>query len=312
MKKIIWILLTNCLLIQLKAQQESLRMVYPFLPLAINPADAGAKGVASLTGIYRKKPLFQNTGLITSSQQYFSFDMPIRKESFGIGFLAFNTDQSFGIPTGGISSNLGLVGILSKDFFLGRDKHIRLGANVGLNQFPIRAGLGSTVMGASWGLGATFLAEDFSLGLSIPTINLANLSWQSSNPIYGKMSYVIHLQGDNALKVGTLMRYISTASTSQIKTDFNGVFWYKEKLGIGIWYQNTGSELGNEAMLGSVEVPLGHFRVGYAYDFLGKNVNSSISGSTSSINSDLNTGFHQIFLRYEIDLGNGRIREFRP
>jgi type IX secretion system PorP/SprF family membrane protein len=312
MKKIFLISSLVCIYFNLSAQQESLRMVYPFLPLAINPADAGAKGVASITGIYRKKPLFQNTGLISSSQQYFSFDMPINKESFGIGFLAFNSDQSYGIPTGGISSNLGLVGILSKDFPLGRDKHVRIGANIGLNQFPIRAGLGSTVMGASWGLGASFNAEDFHFGLSIPTINLANLAWQSSNPMYGNASYLLHLQGDNLLKVGTLVRYISGVLGSQVKTDFNAIFWYKEKIGLGVWYQNTGSELGNEAMLGSVEVPLGNFRVGYAYDFLGKNVNTSISGSSSTLNSDLNSGFHQIFLRYEIDLGNGRIREFRP
>ncbi len=296
----------------MKGQQESLRMVYPFLPLSINPADAGAKGVASVTGIYRKKPLFQNTGLINSSQQYFSFDMPIKKESFGIGFLAFNSDQSFGIPSGGISSNLGLVGILSKDFPLGRDKHVRVGANFGINQFPIRAGVGSSVMGASWGLGASFNAEDFHFGLSLPTINLTDLAWQSTNPIYGNLTYLLHLQGDNHLKVGSLLRYVSGVLGTQLKTDFNAVFWYKELFGVGIWYQNTGSELGNDAMLGSVEVPLGHFRVGYAYDFLGKNVNTTFSGSSSTLNSDLNSGFHQLFLRYEIDLGNGRIREFRP
>jgi type IX secretion system PorP/SprF family membrane protein len=312
MNKFLLCLLLVCCFSASKGQQESLRMVYPFMPLSINPADAGAKGVASITGIYRKKPLFQNTGFITSSQQYFSFDMPIQKESFGIGFLAFNSDQSFGLASGGIASNLGLVGILSKSFSLGRGKYIRLGGNLGLNQFPIRSGLGSAVMGTSWGLGSSYITENLQVGISMPTNNLANLSWPSANPIYGKMDYLLHLQGDHTLKLGTLVRYISTISTTQIKTDFNFVFWYKEKIGVGIWFQNTGSELGNDAMLGSVEVPLGHFRVGYAYDFLGKNVNTTMSGSTSTANPDLNTGFHQLFLRYEIDLGNGRIREFRP
>jgi len=36
------------------AQQEALRMVYPFMPLSLNPAEAGANGVISVTGIYRK------------------------------------------------------------------------------------------------------------------------------------------------------------------------------------------------------------------------------------------------------------------
>ena len=92
MRKFIFLLFLS---LPIFAQQESLRMVYPFIPMGINPAVAGAKGVASMTGIYRKKPLFQggitNT---TSSQQYFSFDMPIAQEKGGIGFLAYNTDQS--------------------------------------------------------------------------------------------------------------------------------------------------------------------------------------------------------------------------
>jgi len=62
-------------------------MMYPFMPMVINPALAGQKGVASITGIYRKKPLFQpGLSTLASSQQYFSFDMPILKEKGGIGF----------------------------------------------------------------------------------------------------------------------------------------------------------------------------------------------------------------------------------
>ena len=38
------------------AQQEALRLVYPFMPLSLNPAEAGANGVISVTGIYRKSP----------------------------------------------------------------------------------------------------------------------------------------------------------------------------------------------------------------------------------------------------------------
>lgn len=315
MKNIFIITLVFFVANTLTAQQESIRMVYPFMPLAINPADAGAKGVASITGIYRKKPLFQNAGLVSSSQQYFSFDMPVRKESMGIGFLAFNTDRSYGSTSGGISSNLGMVGILSKDFQLGRAKHLRIGGNFAVNQFPIRAGTGSSIMGTSWGMGGSYFAENFSVGISIPTMNLSDLGWKTSTPIYGKVQFLQNLANNNVLKVGSVIRYTSGILTSEIKTDAYAVFWYQEKVGIGMWYQNTGSEFGGDALLGSIEVPLGHFRVGYSYDFLGNNVNTSTSGTGSSstiLASDATAGFHQIFMKYEIDLGNGKIREFRP
>lgn len=315
MKKIFIFTIVFFIAIRLMAQQESIRMVYPFMPLAINPADAGAKGVASITGIYRKKPLFQNAGLVSSSQQYFSFDMPIRKESMGIGFLAFNTDRSFGTNSGGISSNLGIAGILSKDFSLGRGKHVRLGGNLAVNQFPIRAGTGSSTMGTSFGIGGSFTSENFYAGVSLPTMNLSDLGWKTSSPIYGRLQLLQNLVNNNSLKIGSVIRYTDGLLKSELKTDVYAVFWYQEKVGVGLWYQNTGSEFSGDALLGSVEVPLGNFRVGYSYDFLGNNVNTSLSGtgsSSTSLSSDVSAGFHQLFLRYEIDLGDGRIREFRP
>jgi hypothetical protein len=68
------------------------------------------------------------------------------------------------------------------------------------------------------------------------------------------------------------------------------------------------AEFGDPALLGSLEVPLGlNFRVGYSYDFLGKNV-STLGTTTSSEAS----GFHQIFLRYDLDFGLGKLGQFRP
>jgi hypothetical protein len=79
-------------------------------------------------------------------------------------------------------------------------------------------------------------------------------------------------------------------------------------VGAGLWYQGTGSEFGDAALLLSAEVALGrNFRVGYAYDLLGKQV-----ALTTPMSSGVASGFHQIFIRYEIDTGNGKIAEFRP
>jgi hypothetical protein len=122
-------------------------------------------------------------------------------------------------------------------------------------------------------------------------------------PIYVQASYYFPVGDLHTLKIGTVLR-----KDQQTKIDFNTVFWYQEKLGIGLWYQQTGSEFGDPALLGSLEVPLGlNFRVGYSYDFLGKNVSTLGSTTTSEA-----SGFHQIFLRYDLDFGLGKLGQFRP
>jgi type IX secretion system PorP/SprF family membrane protein len=290
------------------AQQESLRMVYPFMPLAINPAMAGAKGVASMTGIYRKKPLFQGGVTNTaSSQQYFSFDMPITQEKGGIGFLAYNTDQSYALASGGIAANLGLAAVAAKNFAWGRGNHFRMGVQLGVNQYPIIGKSGTSVLGGHYGLGLEYEKGDFQLGLSSPANSFDSSYGSLSKPMYMTGQYLIRLK-QNTLKLGTVLRY----QQNEAKADYYAVFWLKEKLGAGIWYQSTGSELGSKALLASLEIALGkNFRVGYAYDFLGESTAYYPAGFGSTVSTE-RAGFHQLSIRYEVDLGNGKIAEFRP
>ena len=290
------------------AQQESLRMVYPFMPLGINPAMAGAKGVASMTGIYRKKPLFQ--GGITntaSSQQYFSFDMPIAQEKGGIGFLAYNTDQSYALASGGIAANLGLAAVGSKLVQWGRGNHLRLGVEVGVNQYPIIGKSGTSVLGGHYGWGLQYERGDFQLGFSSPANSFESSYGSLNKPLYLTGQYILHVS-QHTLKLGTIIRN----QQESMKADYYAVFWMKEKLGLGIWYQETGSELGSKALLGSLEVAMGkNFRVGYAYDFLGESTAYFPAGFGTSASTE-RAGFHQLFIRYEVDLGIGKIAEFRP
>ncbi|MEY4955522.1 MAG: hypothetical protein RI981_1607 [Bacteroidota bacterium] len=296
-----------CLSLPIFAQQESLRMVYPFMPLGINPAMAGGKGVASMTGIYRKKPLFQ--GGITntaSSQQYFSFDMPIAQEKGGIGFLAYNTDQSYALVSGGIAANLGLAAVAAKNIAWGRGNNIRIGLQAGLNQYPIIGKSGTSVLGGHFGWGLQYERADLQVGVSSPANSFESSYGSLNKPLYLTGQYILHVS-QHTLKLGTLIR----SQQESTKADYYAVFWMKEKLGLGIWYQETGSELGSKALLGSLEVALGkNFRVGYAYDFLGESTAYYPAGFGSSASTE-RAGFHQLFIRYEIDLGNGKIAEFR-
>jgi len=282
------------------AQQEVLRMAYPFLPLAINPADAGAMKVFSAKGVFRKKPLFQTIGGASSSQQLMSIDMPLNKGSWGLGFLGYNTDQSYATPSGQISSNLGLSAVVSKHEHWGRGNQLSYGVNWGLNQYPIVGKSGSSELLASVGIGATYRKEALMIGISKPSNRLDGLG---DAPLYVQASYYFPIGDLHTLKMGTVLR-----KDQQTKVDFYAVFWYQEKLGVGLWYQQTGSEFGDPALLGSLEVPLGiNFRVGYSYDFLGKNVSTLGSSTTSEA-----SGFHQIFLRYDLDFGLGKLGSFRP
>jgi type IX secretion system PorP/SprF family membrane protein len=296
-KKIVLLLLV---VFASNAQQEALRMAYPFLPLAINPADAGALKVFSAKGIFRKKPLFQTVGGASSSQQLMSIDMPLLQGSWGIGFLGYNTDQSYATASGMISSNLGLAVVGSKQVYWGRGHQLSYGVNVGVNQYPILGKSGSSELLGSIGIGVTYRKEALLVGISKPT---NRFDGQGDAPLYVQASYYFPVGDLHTLKVGTVLR-----KDQQTKVDFNAVFWYQEKVGLGLWYQQTGSEFGDPALLASAEVPLGlNFRVGYSYDFLGKNV--STLGSTTSSEA---SGFHQIFLRYDLDFGLGKLGQFRP
>ncbi len=296
---------------EINAQQESLRMMYPFIPMGINPAEAGSQGILSTTGLFRKKPLIQSLGALTSSQQYFSIDMPIRGESWGLGFLGYNTDQSFA-SAAGVSSNLGLAIVGAKSYRWGRGNNLRLGVNLGLNQYPILGKNGSSEFRSSYGLGLTYIKEDLSLGLSLPTISTNPVGGYVA-PLYAQAKYVFHLANQNHLKIGLLTR---SSSEEGMAVDVHAIFWWAERIGFGLWLQNTGSEYGNRALLGSLEAPLGmNFRLGYAYDFLGQYVSTipaGLSGSGTSSTSSIASGFHQIYIRYCLDVGNGKLGAFRP
>ncbi len=297
MKKLVFFLLVS---IGVHAQQESLRMTYPFMPLTVNPAEAGAMKIFSAKGVFRRKPLFQTIGGASSSQQFLSIDMPLNSGDWGLGFLGFNTDQSFATSSGMISSNLGLAAVISKHWNWGRGHQFSVGVNSGINQYPILGKSGTSEMLASVGFGIAYRKEALTLGISKPTNRLDGLG---DDPLYMQASYYFPVADLHTLQLGTVIR-----EDQETKFDVNAVFWFQEKAGFGLWYQQTGSEFGDPALLGTLEVPLGiNFRVGYSYDFLGKNV--STLGSTTISEA---SGFHQIFLSYNLDFGLGKLGLFRP
>lgn len=287
------------------AQQDQMYIIYPFMPLNINPAYAGSREVISLSGIYRKRPLFSALGVATASttQQYFNFDMPIAQDRMAIGFQAYNAEQVIGNGTSGILGNLGLYGDFAYRFTLPNDGKLAIGVQLGVTQVPIAVSIGSgtsgnTAFNSSYGVGIYYNNDDAYFGASLLNMNASDYY---NRPIFISGGYVFKIDDDFKIKTGAVLRKQSSSFGGKMVIDLNATGWINDKFGIGVWYQNTGSEVSNQSILGSFQIQLKKFQLGYAYDFSG-------SGNTNSLS---NEGFHQIMLKYEIDAGNGKSGVFR-
>jgi type IX secretion system PorP/SprF family membrane protein len=285
------------------AQQDQMYITYPFMPLNINPAYAGSREVISVSGIYRKKPLFGALGVASTTQQYFNFDMPIAQDRMAIGFQAYNAEQVIGNGTSGILGNLGLYGDFAYRLTLPNDGKLAIGVQLGVTQVPVAISIGSggsgnTAFNSSYGAGIYYNNDDAYFGVSMLNLN-ANDNY--NRPIYITGGYVFTIDDDFKIKTGAVLRKQSSNAGGKTVFDLNATGWIKDKFGIGVWYQNTGSEISTQSILGSFQIQLKKFQIGYAYDFSG-------SGNTNTIS---NEGFHQLMLKYEIDSGNGKSGVFR-
>lgn len=284
------------------AQQDQLFNSYTLLPMAINPAYAGTREVVSIAGVYRKKPLFANQGIVTTTQQYFNFDMPIAQDKIGIGFQAYNAESVYGSSSGSVLGNLGLYADFAYRVALPTNGMLSLGTQVGITQIPVVLAGSSTTFKTNLGLGAYYRTDDWYVGISMPNINTE--TYYAKN-LYISGGYVFALSDITKLKASTLMRRQTLHNQHIIALDYNLEAWINERFGVGFSYMNTGSEVNAKALLGILEVQLAKFRFSYTYDFEGINdANQGASGTS-------NQGFHQLMLRYEFDAGNGKSAVFR-
>jgi type IX secretion system PorP/SprF family membrane protein len=288
------------------AQQDQLCITYPFMPLNVNPAYAGSREVVSMALVFRKRPLLNTlNAAATTNQQYFNFDLPIAQDKMAIGFQAYNAEQIIGNNIGGVIGNLGLYGDFAYRLTLPNDGKLAFGVQAGVTQVPnyistAGGGFGSTGFNPSVGLGVYYHNDDYYVGISMLNINAD--AERFNKPSFITAGYVFDLGNELSLKTGVLVRRLTNVYSSTTNVDVNATAWFKERFGIGLWYQNTGSELANKAVLGSLQIQLSKFQLGYAYDFNG-NPSGAVAGNGE--------GFHQIMLKYEFDAGNGKSGVFR-
>jgi type IX secretion system PorP/SprF family membrane protein len=279
-----------------QAQQDQLYYTYPFMPLNLNPAYAGSRGMISVSGIYRKRPLFGALGVVATTQQYLNFDMPIAQDKMAIGFQAYNAEQVYGNGSAGLLGNLGLYGDFAYRITMPNGAKLALGLQYGITQVPgfvssTGGGVGTTGFNSSLGGGIYYNTDDAYLGVSMLNINATDNYY--NRPLFITGGYTFRIDDDFKIKAGAVVRKISANFGGKTDFDLNATGWINNKFGIGVWYQNTGSEFSNTAILGSFQVQLKKIQLGYAYDFSG-------SGNSSTVSSG-KEGFHQLMVRYEID-----------
>ena len=286
------------------AQQDQMYIIYPFMPLNVNPAYAGSREVISISGIYRTRPLFGPLGAVTTTQQYFNFDMPIANDRMAIGFQAYNAQTQGNLTSGSIYGNLGLYGDFAYRLTLPNDGKLAIGVQLGVTQVPIvfssgTGNAGNTAFNSSYGAGIYYNNDDAYFGVSMLNLNASDIY---NRPIFITGGYVFKVDDDFKIKTGALLRKQSTNSGGKTDFDLNATGWINDKFGIGVWYQNTGSDNStNTSILGSFQIQLKKIQLGYSYDFSG-------SGYSNSLSSQ---GFHQLMIKYEIDAGNGKSGVFR-
>ena len=295
-------LLLAALLLTVSARaQETLYRSYPFNPLAVNPAYAGSREVTSMTGILRRRSLvLQNT----YTSQLFSIDFPIAQERAGLGFQAFNDNYN---PSG----TLGLYGSFAYRFKLTETGTLALGLQAGFTQVvPFNQFVGNNQYPFMAGLGIFYRTNRWYAGLAAQNlVGRADSYGIQRRPVFLTAGYVFDLSEDFKLRAGTLVQAVNQlgARGTDVAVDLNATVWY-HKIGVGLFWQGTGSEQNNRALLGTAEAQIGdRLRFGISYDFAaGRNANQ-----TQPIGSTASASIFQLMLRYEFDNGRGKVGRMR-
>jgi len=285
--------------------QEALIRSYPLNPLAVNPAYAGSREVTSLSVILKRRSLvLQNT----YTSQLFSMDFPLASERGGLGFQVFNDQFN---PAG----TLGFYGSGAYRIPLERlNGTLALGVQAGFTQVvAFNSIAGNNEYPFTMGLGAYFNTAHFYAGLAQQNlVGRADSYGTPLRPVFLTAGYLFDLSDNVKLRAGTLLRGVratTAASTYRLDVDLNATLWYR-KVGLGIWWQGTGSEANDErALLGIAEVQLGdHLRFGFSYDFIAgrDRFQTQPVGSATAAAS-----IFQLLLRYEFDNGSGKVGRMR-
>ncbi len=278
----------------LQAQQEHQYTQFMYNKLLINPAYAGARGVPSLTGIYRN--------------QWIGFDGAPKS-----GLLSFNTP--FITPRVGMGVTISLEEIgLSRDFYgalaysydliAKEEVSLRFGIQGSIRNYSFdfakadpnspfdnsldNMGMNDIYGNVGAGLYAT-IVEQFYVGFSVPHIysNVIGINpdvdvetAKEAMHMYGMAGAILPIGDDLNLLPAVLTKYVKNAP---FDVDVNVNLEIKETVTAGVSYRVGGEGSGESVSLLAYWQIGPQFGVGAAYDFPLTEVRDFSSGSIEAL-----------------------------
>ncbi|MBC7775102.1 MAG: type IX secretion system membrane protein PorP/SprF [Phycisphaerae bacterium] len=286
--------------VSLHAQQEGHFTQFMYNKLYLNPGYAGARGVPSLTGIYRS----QWVGFEGAPQSILaSFNGPFLSKRVGVGAtishlkiglqrdlygsLAYSYDV---VAQEDVSLRIGLSGSLRS---LGFDYNKALAMNANIDPSiedkrvtdfygNVGAGVYGTIMERYYfGVSVPHLYSN-AIGLNNP--NATTLAKESQH-YYGMAGAILPLSEDINLMPAILLKYVKNAP---FNADINVNLDIRRKFTAGISYRTGGDGSGDSVDLLAFWQAAPQFGIGAAYDF-----------SLSNL-KDYNGGSFEVLLQYDL------------
>jgi len=282
-------LLCTCNL--LKAQQEPMYSQYMFNMLHINPAYAGSRATDNITLLYRN----QWVGLAGAPRTgTFSWDRRADDSNVGYGLEVYSDKL-------GIETTTGLQAFYSYHLPF-ENSYLSLGLSGGLLNYKVAYSEAVTNTGGdpvyqtdinSWlptaGFGMVYVTPVWYVGFSIPALlntkvsakgTVTSSGFGANNHYFLTGGYDFVLDENMKLKPSVMIKAVKG---SPVQYDINTMWWFKDKLGLGVSYRHA------DAMVGLLEVQITpKLRLGYSYDY------------TISDFRTYNQGTHELMLRWEI------------
>lgn len=290
MKKLLFSLFILAACFRLSAQQEHQYTQFMYNKLYYNPAYAGARGVPSITGIFRS----QWIGFDGAPQSgLLSFNSPFLTPRVGIGAVMsmkkiglnrdFNASLAYSyelIKLENVSARAGIqVSIRSLSTAFDDATPINIG-DPSLDNQQVNSIFGN--VGA--GLYATFV-ERYYVGLSVPRIYRnsiglsnanANLIAKESPHFYATAGGIFPLSEDINLMPAVLLKYVQHAP---MDADINVNLDIRQKVTAGVSYRVGGDGAGESVDLLVMWQASPQIGIGAAYDFSLSDVKDYNSGS---------------------------------
>ena len=282
-------LLCTCNL--LKAQQEPMYSQYMFNMLHINPAYAGSRAADNITLLYRN----QWIGLAGAPKTgAFSWDKRADDSNVGYGLEVYSDKL-------GIETTTGFQAFYSYHLPF-ENSYLSLGLSGGLLNYKVAYSEAVTNTGGdpvyqtdinSWlptaGFGMVYVTPVWYVGLSIPALlntkvsakgTVTSSGFGTNNHYFLTGGYDFVLDENMKLKPSVMIKAVKG---SPVQYDINTMWWFKDKLGLGVSYRHA------DAVVGLLEVQITpKLRLGYSYDY------------TISDFRTYNQGTHELMLRWEI------------